>query len=134
MRNTAWFSLIGKWPISFISMNSPFLICGGGAGAVLGSGEVVVVAGQHHHRALVAVDLAELVAQVVVDRVEVQVALERLGALGVVEPGLPPVGLGRLRGHQVPRRRWRRPGRRWRAGAATSRGRSPASSRRPRPG
>ena len=47
-------------------------------GTVLGGGEVVVVTGQHHHRALIAVDVGQLVAQVVVDGVEVQIALERL--------------------------------------------------------
>ena len=65
----------------------------GRTGAVLGGGEVVVIAGHQDDGALVRVDLAQLATQVVVDRVEVQVTLEGFRTLAVVAPGLPAVCL-----------------------------------------
>ena len=72
-----------KCPISFISMNSPPLIVAR-SGRCPWRGEVVVVAGEHHDRALLA-SISRACPQIVVDRVEVQIALERLRALAVVD-------------------------------------------------
>src|SRR5690606_36627241 len=47
----------------------------GGAGAVVRGGQVVVLAGEHDDGAAVAVDVLQVLPQVVVDGVDVQVAL-----------------------------------------------------------
>ena len=51
----------------------------------------IIVASRHHHdRALSAIDLFELFAQIMIDGVEVKVALEGFRALSIVVPAAAP--------------------------------------------
>ena len=49
--------------------------------------QIIVASGHHDHRALSAIDMFELITQIMIDGVEVKVALEGFRALSIVVPG-----------------------------------------------